>query len=187
LRHSGTCNQPPGARDEFPAKEIVDAGFLELVRYGVRGADDSIIKDSLRVVDAVLKVQTPHGLPGVGITTMDMASAKTVRRTAVGQGRPWPLLTGERAITKLQLDAPLALFEALENFSQGIGLMPDRSGMVQTYLHIFASVNHRCSDALLWHIRNTSSCIALLPTIESSIWSSSIRALRYRNRPTQDH
>lgn len=29
------ANQPPGARYEFPAKEIVDAGFLELVRYGI--------------------------------------------------------------------------------------------------------------------------------------------------------
>src|SRR5437879_12410158 len=45
--------------------------------------------------------------------------------------------------------------------------------MVQTYLHIFASVEppmQRCPSS--GHIRNTSSCIALLPTIESSIWSS---------------
>src|SRR5260370_24992664 len=45
--------------------------------------------------------------------------------------------------------------------------------MVRTYLHIFASVEppmQRCLSS--GHIRNTSSCIALLPTIESSIWSS---------------
>src|SRR5207253_11452872 len=45
--------------------------------------------------------------------------------------------------------------------------------MVQTYLHIFASVEppmQRCPSS--GHIRNTSSCIALLPTIESWIWSS---------------
>ncbi len=30
-------NQPPGANADFPAKEIVDAGFLELVRYGSGG------------------------------------------------------------------------------------------------------------------------------------------------------
>ena len=34
------ANQPPGARVEFPAKEIVDAGFLELVRVGIRSAHD---------------------------------------------------------------------------------------------------------------------------------------------------
>jgi hypothetical protein len=40
---------------KFPAKDIIDAGFLELVRYGIRKPDDSLIVDSLRVVDAVLK------------------------------------------------------------------------------------------------------------------------------------
>jgi glucoamylase len=51
----------PGARNEFPAKEIVDAGFLELVRYGIRSANDPIIKNSLRVIEAMRKVDTPHG------------------------------------------------------------------------------------------------------------------------------
>src|SRR5262249_18441914 len=55
------ANQAPGAPTEFPAKEIVDAGFLELVRHGIRAADDPIIQDSVRVVDAVLKVDTPFG------------------------------------------------------------------------------------------------------------------------------
>src|SRR6185437_6710598 len=46
-------NQPPGAPAEFPGKDVVDAGFLELVRYGIRKPGDSLIEDSLRVVDAV--------------------------------------------------------------------------------------------------------------------------------------
>ncbi len=54
-------NQPPGAPWQYPATTIVDAGFLELVRYGVRAPDDPLIDDSLRVVDAVLKVETPYG------------------------------------------------------------------------------------------------------------------------------
>jgi GH15 family glucan-1,4-alpha-glucosidase len=45
----------------FPAKDVVDAGFLELVRYGIRQPGDSNIVDSLKVVDAVLKVDTPFG------------------------------------------------------------------------------------------------------------------------------
>ena len=32
---------------------MVDAGFLELVRYGIRRADDPLIVDSLKVVDHV--------------------------------------------------------------------------------------------------------------------------------------
>ena len=56
-------NQPPGTAIAYPAKEIVDAGFLELVRYGIRKPGDPLIEDSLRVVDAILKVNTPFG-PG---------------------------------------------------------------------------------------------------------------------------
>ncbi len=56
-------NRPPGTRFEFEAREIIDGGFLELVRYGVRRADDPLIVDSLKVVDAVLKRDLPQG-PG---------------------------------------------------------------------------------------------------------------------------
>ena len=55
------ANLAPGTHNSFPAKEIVDAGFLELVRYGIRKPDDPVIVDSLKVVDAVLKVDTPDG------------------------------------------------------------------------------------------------------------------------------
>ena len=56
-------NRPPGTRAEFEAREIIDAGFLELVRYGVRRADDPLMVDSLKVVDRVLKRGLPQG-PG---------------------------------------------------------------------------------------------------------------------------
>jgi len=56
-------NRPPGTQTEFEARAIVDAGFLELVRYGVRRADDPLMADSLAVVDAVLKRDLPQG-PG---------------------------------------------------------------------------------------------------------------------------
>jgi glucoamylase len=67
------ANLRPGAQCVFPAKEVVDAGFLELVRHGVRRPDDPIIVDSLKVVDSVLKVDT---LAGIDTTTMDMDSGK---------------------------------------------------------------------------------------------------------------
>ena len=122
------ANQPPGARDEFPAKEIVDAGFLELVRYGVRRADDPIIKDSLRVVDAVLKVQTPHG-PAWRRYNHDGYGQREdgSSYSSWGRGRPWPLLTGERGHYEVAAGRnPLPYLKALENFSQGIGLMPEQ-------------------------------------------------------------
>ncbi len=121
-------NQAPGARYEFPAKEIVDAGFLELVRYGIRSADDAIIQDSLRVVDTVLKVETPFGPcwrrynhDGYG-QRGDGGSYKYW-----GIGRAWPLLTGERGHYEIAVGHdPGPYLRALEQFSQGIGLIPEQ-------------------------------------------------------------
>jgi glucoamylase len=91
-------NRPPGTQRQFPAKDIVDPGFLELVRYGVRMPRDPLVEDSLRVVDAALKVNTPFGPcwrrynhDGYG-TRADGGPFE-----GWGQGRAWPLLTGERA------------------------------------------------------------------------------------------
>ena len=92
------ANRPPGTRTEFEAREIVDAGFLELVRYGVRRADDPLIADSLKVVDAVLKRDLPQG-PGWLRYNWDGYGQRPDGGPfqGWGQGRVWPLLTGERA------------------------------------------------------------------------------------------
>jgi len=122
------ANQPPGARSEFQAKEIVDAGFLELVRYGIRSAYDPVIKDSLRVVDAVLKVETKYG-PAWRRYNHDGYGQRDDGSSYMGwgKGRPWPLLTGERGHYEIAAgrDA-MPYLRALENFSQGIGLMPEQ-------------------------------------------------------------
>ena len=55
------ANREPGEKYDFEAREVIDGGFLELVRYGVRRADDPLIVDSLKVVDHVLKIDTPYG------------------------------------------------------------------------------------------------------------------------------
>jgi glucoamylase len=122
------ANQPPGTRYEFPAKEIVDAGFLELVRYGIRSANDPVIKDSLRVVDAVLKVETPYG-PAWRRYNHDGYGQRDDGTSYVGwgTGRPWPLLTGERGHYEIAAGRdPLPYLRALEYFSQGIGLIPEQ-------------------------------------------------------------
>jgi glucoamylase len=122
------ANQPPGAPYEFPAKEIVDAGFLELVRYGIRSADDPVIQDSLRVVDAVLKVETPYG-PAWRRYNHDGYGQREdgSSYTGWGKGRPWPLLTGERGHYEIAAGRDASPYlQALENFSQGIGLIPEQ-------------------------------------------------------------
>jgi glucoamylase len=122
------ANQPPGAPAEFLAKEIVDGGFLELVRFGVRSAHDPIIRDSLRVVDAVLKVDTPSGpcwrrYNHDGFGQRDDGSGYN----GWGKGRPWPLLTGERGHYEIAAGNDATPFlNAIEKFAQGIGLIPEQ-------------------------------------------------------------
>jgi len=148
------ANQPPGARIEFPAKEIVDAGFLELVRYGIRSPHDELIQDSLRVVDGVLKVDTPYGpcwrrYNHDGFGQREDGGAYT----GWGKGRPWPLLTGERGHYEIAagLDATPFL-HAIEKFAQGIGLIPeqiwDGPDLPLQHLHVGGPTN--AAMPLLW-------------------------------------
>jgi len=122
------ANQRPGDRVVFPAKAIVDAGFLELVRYGIRNAHDPLIEDSLRVVDAVLKVDTPFG-PCWRRYNHDGFGQRSDGGSfdVWGVGRAWPLLTGERGHYELVAGRdPTPYIRALENFSEGIGLIPEQ-------------------------------------------------------------
>jgi glucoamylase len=87
-------NNGGGTWDE---REIVDAGFLELVRLGITAPSDSLVVKSLAVVDKVIKVDTPNGSAwyrynhdGYG----EKADGKGYDGTGVG--RLWILFTGER-------------------------------------------------------------------------------------------
>lgn len=76
-------------------KEIVDGGFLELVRYGVRSATNEFILDSLPELDEKIKVTTPFG-PAWYRYLYDGYGEE-------GRGRLWTHLTAERAQYELAL------------------------------------------------------------------------------------
>jgi glucoamylase len=121
-------NRPPGTRTEFEAREIIDAGFLELVRYGVRRADDELIKDSLKVVDAVLKCDLPQG-PGWRRYNWDGYGDRPDGGPfqGWGQGRVWPLLTGERAHYELAAgNGYEALVRTYEAFATCGQMLPEQ-------------------------------------------------------------
>jgi glucoamylase len=121
-------NQPPGQVLQLPAKEIVDGGFLELVRYGVRRADDPLIADSLQVVDAVLKVETPNG-PCWRRYNHDGYGQREDGGPFVGwgQGRAWPLLTGERAHYEFAAGRDVSRFiRSMERFATCTGLLTEQ-------------------------------------------------------------
>jgi len=148
------ANQRPGDRYEFPAKAIVDAGFLELVRYGIRSPHDPVIQDSLRVVDAVLKVETPFGpcwrrYNHDGYGQRDDGEAYQ----GWGVGRAWPLLTGERGHYELAAGRdPHPYLDALEKFSVGIGLIPEQIWDVPSLpsRHFLFGGNTDSALPLLW-------------------------------------
>ena len=122
------ANRPPGAQSLFPAKDIVDAGFLELVRYGIRKPDNALIVDSLRVVDTVLKVETPFG-PCWHRYNNDGYGQKEDGGPFVGwgKGRGWPLLAGERGHYELAAGHDVKPFiRAIEGFSSSTGLLPEQ-------------------------------------------------------------
>jgi glucoamylase len=126
--HLRLANRPPGTRYEFEAREIVDPGFLELVRYGVRRADDPLMVDSLKVVDAVLKRDLPQG-PGWLRYNWDGygETAEGAPFEGWGQGRVWPLLTGERAHYELAAGKDISgLIETYEKFATSGQMMPEQ-------------------------------------------------------------
>jgi glucoamylase len=122
------ANLAPGTQNSFPAKEIVDAGFLELVRYGIRKPNDPIILDSLKVIDAVLRVDTPVG-PVWRRYNHDGYGQREDGGPYVGwgKGRAWPLLTGERAHLELAAGRDVKPFiRAIEGFASATGLLPEQ-------------------------------------------------------------
>ena len=82
---------------DFPARNVVDGGFLELVRYGIRRPDDPTVVATLKVIDAVLKTDTAAGPTWHRYNHDGYGQQQDGGPfTEHGVGRVWPLLTGER-------------------------------------------------------------------------------------------
>lgn len=122
-------NRPPG-QGQARADALVSADALALVRFGLRAADDPRVRDTVRVVDALLRVETPagpcwHRYNGDGYG--EHADGGPFDGTGVG--RAWPLLTGERAHHALALgDRPEAerLLATMESLVGEGGLLPEQ-------------------------------------------------------------
>ncbi len=122
------ANRGPGEQADFDAREVIDHGFLELVRYGIRRADDPLIVNSLKVVDHCLKYDTPYG-PCWRRYNHDGYGQKKDGGpyNGWGQGRAWPLLGGERAHYELAAGHDVApLIKAYEAFSSVGGMLPEQ-------------------------------------------------------------
>ncbi|HWZ52406.1 MAG TPA: glycoside hydrolase family 15 protein [Granulicella sp.] len=122
------ANRGPGERYEYAAREVIDAGFLELVRYGIRRADDPLIVDSLKVVDCCLRIETPYGSAWRRYNHDGYGQKKDGGPyDGWGQGRAWPLLGGERAHYELAAGKDVSGFiRSFERFSSIGGMLPEQ-------------------------------------------------------------
>ena len=116
--------QDPGLK----AEEQIGNDFLQLVRFGLRRADDPLIKASVEVTDALLRVETPNGpawhrYNGDGYGEHDDGSPFD----GTGVGRVWPLLTGERGHYELAAGhSPLPYLHAMAAMCGPAGMLPEQ-------------------------------------------------------------
>ncbi|TQJ10964.1 glucan 1,4-alpha-glucosidase [Lapillicoccus jejuensis] len=129
-------------------RSIIDQGFLELPRLGVLPAGDPDVRASLKVVDQVIRRDTPTGTgfyrygtdaagseDGYGdCWTADPTDCPVDGQpwptTGKGSGHLWPVLGGERAEHLLATgNAPAAssLLRTMDRQASGVGLVPEQT------------------------------------------------------------
>jgi glucoamylase len=122
-------NRPPD-QAAAPAAHIVSPDALALVRFGLRAPNDPRIVNTVKVIDALLKVETPNGpawhrYNGDGYGEHEDGNPFD----GVGVGRAWPLLTGERAHYELaagRRQRALELLQTLVAFASEGGMIPEQ-------------------------------------------------------------
>lgn len=122
-------NRPPSESMQL-ATQIVSVDALALVRFGLRAADDPRIVNTVKVIDAMLKVDTLcgpawHRYNDDGYGEHEDGSPFD----GTGVGRAWPLLVGERAHYELAAGRKKPaeqLMDAMEAFSNDSGLLSEQ-------------------------------------------------------------
>jgi glucoamylase len=111
-----------------PARNIVGGDFLQLVRFGIRAADDPLVRASVEVIDRILKYDLPQGpcwrrynFDGYGQKDDGAAFDGT------GVGRCWPIMTGERGHYELAAGRdPKPYIAAIERFANAGGMITEQ-------------------------------------------------------------
>jgi glucoamylase len=119
---------------EYDEREIVDAGFLELVRLGVRPPQDPLVAKSVAVIDRTIKVETPNGASFYrynhdGYGEMDDGRPWNWDGKYTGRGRLWALLSGERGEYELargQKPEAARRLDAMEGFANQGMMIPEQ-------------------------------------------------------------
>jgi glucoamylase len=122
-------NQPPGV-PPMSYKDLVSPDALALVRLGLRAATDPRMVSTVRIVDSVLRTETPtgpawHRYNNDGYGEHEDGSAFD----GTGIGRGWPLLAGERGHYELaagNVDEARRLLRVMRRQTSAGGLIPEQ-------------------------------------------------------------
>ena len=130
FRNKVNVQNVTAAEQTVLATHLVSTDFLALVRFGLRAADDPRIVDTLKVIDALLKVETPSGTAWHRYNNDGYGEhADGAPFDGTGVGRVWPLLTSERAHYELMAgrtkDAK-KLRDTLQSFAGVGGLISEQ-------------------------------------------------------------
>lgn len=109
-------------------RDVVDAGFLELVRLGVRPAKDPAIARSAKVIDSTIRIETPNG-PAFRRYNHDGYGETFFGGPWLGEGigRLWPIFTGERGEYEVALGHdPSPYLDAMLRFANSGGMIPEQ-------------------------------------------------------------
>jgi glucoamylase len=109
-------------------RDVVDAGFLELVRLGIRPANDAVIARSAKVIDSTIRIETPNG-PAFRRYNHDGYGETFFGGPWLGQGigRLWPIFTGERGEYEVALGRdPTPYLHAMLHFANAGGMIPEQ-------------------------------------------------------------
>jgi glucoamylase len=111
--------------------ELVCVDALALVRFGLRAADDPKILNTIKVIDAKLKVDTPNGPCWHRYTNDGYGEDKDgngFSGNGMGIGRAWPLLAGERGhyeIAAGNIEGAKNILKSMDKFTNN-GLLSEQ-------------------------------------------------------------
>ncbi|HEX7324113.1 MAG TPA: glycoside hydrolase family 15 protein [Rhodanobacteraceae bacterium] len=116
------------AGESLRTRDLLGMEFLGLVRFGLRAADDPRIRDTVKLVDTLLRVQTPTGVfyrryneDGYG----EHADGRPFDGTGIG--RAWPLLAGERGHYAIDTgEDPVPYLDSMLAAASAGGMIPEQ-------------------------------------------------------------
>ena len=114
--------------ETIEASCLVALDFSWLVRLGLRKATDKRVADTVKVVDRVLKVETPSGALYRRYNDDGYGEYDDGRPfDGAGVGRAWPLLAGERGHLALQAgEDPIDYLRTIHRCASPGGLLPEQ-------------------------------------------------------------